>query len=59
VNDKPSWAKFDALFLGPIPKSWINETDEPVAIEEPKCESASALALRRWFKQAPEADTDD
>jgi hypothetical protein len=33
--------------------------NEPLVPEEPKRESASARALRRWFKQTPEADTDD
>jgi hypothetical protein len=29
----------------------VSLINEPVVPEEPKCESASARALRRWFKR--------
>ena len=39
---------FEQLLEGESPVSLINE---PVVIEEPKRESATARAMRRWFKQ--------
>jgi hypothetical protein len=50
VNDKPSWKKFDCLFEGEVQVSLINQ---PAIIDEPKAESATARALRVWFKHDP------
>ena len=51
---KMTW---EELISAPTPKTIINEpiVDFVVdfAVEEPKRESATARAMRRWFKQNP------
>jgi hypothetical protein len=37
------WRKFEPLFYGPVPQTIINEPPD-----EPKAESATARARRRW-----------
>jgi hypothetical protein len=48
---KMTW---DELISAPTPKTFINEPVDFVVdfvVEEPKRESATARAMRRWFKQ--------
>ena len=49
MSNKPSWKKFDRLFVGETPRSIINELDFEVdyAVES-KAESALNRAWRRW-----------
>ena len=50
--DRSKWLTIEELVEREVPVSWINE---PVVIEEPKRESATARAMWRWFKQ-PEGE---
>jgi hypothetical protein len=48
---KPERLTFEELLEGEAQVSLINEP-----IEEPPRESATARAMRRWFKQSPTAE---
>jgi hypothetical protein len=49
--DKYRPRTFEELLEGEVQVSLINEP-----VEEPPRESATARALRRWFKQSPRAE---
>jgi hypothetical protein len=51
---------WEELISAPTPKTIINEPIDFVvdfAVEEPKRESATARAMRQWFKQNPTVET--
>ena len=49
----PRWT-FEELLEAETPVSLLNEPIDDFAAEEPKRESATARAMRRWFKQDPD-----
>jgi hypothetical protein len=57
----PKWTTFEELLEGKTPVTFINEPIDyavDFAVEEPKRESATARAMRRWFKQDPAVENE-